>query len=129
MGRATEPQPAGDTRIRKCVDAAGAVSYQAAACPPHSSERWSAPLLAETAEQAARARQAREELARNMPAEKPARRTLARSHRASGNGRAQPSLCDVARLKAAEERERDWTRIKFDRLRELDEWVRSQCAD
>ena len=129
MGAAAA-QPGEEQRIRKCVEASGRVSYQATPCAAPAAEHWSAPLVPESSEQAARAERAREELARNMPAPRTARGNAARRvHVNPLRQRAQVAPCEVAQRKAAEERDRDWYRIKFDRLRQLDDWVASQCAD
>lgn len=121
-----------EERIYKCLDRTGAVSYQGAPCARAAREAWSTPIERESVADIARAKRA---LAETLQAAKTAAPIARRSpSRRAASYSTRPrklaiSRCESAQQNAALERDRDWNRIKFDRLRELDEWVRKMCAE
>ncbi len=102
--------------LRKCVGPAGDVAFQSSPCDAGRRELWSREeRLADAAPPPTRASGGR---VATLPRARPAR-----GAKRSG-ARAQ---CDAARREAAQRRDREWNRLKFDDLSKLDAWVAERC--
>ncbi len=110
------------TAVFKCVGARGEVSFQASACPTNTRVVWARTVIPDKNP----ARTQPQSISRDKRiASAPARSSIGPRR----SPRAVPiSVCDAAKAKRADIRDRQWRTIHFDQLRSLDEDVSRACA-
>lgn len=116
------PDPALADELHKCVDAAGAVSYQSAPCAPDARTLWTRTVATEAApaRPTARPSSGNDEATIRRPVATPARAAPRRDSRAT--------RCESARRSADATRDRLWNRLSFRQRSDLDAKVARACA-